>query len=77
MEFECWIENWKTLRNPQSKDEDQQQTQPTCDACLAIEPRPQWLEASALTITMSLLVNFQMILKQGLKLTKIVKSQKV
>ena len=34
-------ENWRTLRNPQSKDEDQQQTQPSCDACLAIEPRPQ------------------------------------
>ena len=34
-------ENWRTQRNPQCKDEDQQQTQPSRDACLAIEPRPQ------------------------------------
>ena len=35
-------------KNPRSKDENQQQTQPTCDADPGIEPGPHWWEAGAL-----------------------------
>ena len=38
-----------------SKDENQQQTQPTYDAGPGIEPGPHWWEASALTTAPSLL----------------------
>jgi len=40
---------------PWSKDENQQQTQPTCDTGPGIEPRRQWWEASALITAPSLL----------------------
>ena len=42
-------------KNPQTRDENQKQTQPTCDAGSGIEPRPQWWEASALTNTVHVL----------------------
>ena len=41
--------------NPWSKDENQQQTQPTCDTGPGIEPGRQWWEASALITAPSLL----------------------
>ena len=41
-------------KNSQSKEQNQQQTQPTYDGP-RIEPRPHWWEASALTTVPSLL----------------------
>ena len=48
--LECWVlRRWETGEpgeNPRSKDENQQQTQPTYDAGPGIEPGPHWWEAS-------------------------------
>ena len=41
-------------KNPRSKDENQQQTNPTYDAETGIEPGPHWWETSALTTAPSL-----------------------
>ena len=44
-----FVEGGKPNKNPRSKEENQQQTQPTCDdRDLGIEPRLQRWEASAL-----------------------------
>ena len=49
-------ENRSTLRKTsRSKDENQQQTQPTYDTGTGVEPGPHWWEASALTTVPSLL----------------------
>jgi len=42
-------------KNPRSKDESQQQTQPTYDTGTGIEPGPHWWKASALSTVPSLL----------------------
>jgi len=47
-------EGGKPEKNPQSRDENQQQTQPTYDAGPGIEPGTHWWEASDLAIPASL-----------------------
>ena len=44
-------------KNPRSKDENQEQTQPTFDAESGIKPGPHWWEASTLTIASPLLLH--------------------